>query len=333
MEKQGVSFIAPCFFWAYKALIVNKEMPLLVYLPIAEMTIPVETLFLLGAFVGFVSGVFGVGGGFLTTPLLIFLGIPPAIAVGTQGTQLVASGVSAVIGYWRRGSVDFLVGSVMLVGGIVGSCVGIVFFKFIQYIGQIDLVISILYIALLGSIGSMMLVESLFTMSKKKKKTVKSEFNRLKSPTLMSRLPYKMRFPRSKLYVSALVPGGIGFVSGFLVSTMGVGGGFLLVPAMIYILGMPTLLVAGTSMFQIIFTSAFSTIIHATTSHTVDILLAFFLVLGGVIGAQFGVLASKRVTGARARVILALMVLAVCMKMGINLFLQPSEIYVMAVEK
>ncbi len=298
-----------------------------IYLPIAEMSIPVEMIFLLGAFVGFISGVFGVGGGFLTTPLLIFMGIPSPVAVGTQGSQLVASGVSGVMGYWRRGHVDFLVGTIMLIGGFAGATMGVAFFQFIKYLGQIDLIISLLYIVLLGSIGSMMLFESVFTMFKKK--TIKSEFNRLKSPSLISRLPYKMRFPRSKLYVSVFVPAGIGVVSGFLVSTMGVGGGFLLVPAMIYILGMPPLLVAGTSLFQIIFTSAYSTIMHAMVSNSVDILLVVFLILGGVIGAQFGVLASKKVTGARARIILALLVLGVCSQLAIQLFLSPSELFVM----
>ncbi|MGH1403397.1 MAG: sulfite exporter TauE/SafE family protein [Alphaproteobacteria bacterium] len=300
-----------------------------IYLPIAEMSIAVEAIFFLGAFVGFISGVFGVGGGFLTTPLLIFMGIPSAVAVGTQGSQLIASGVSGVMGYWRRGHVDFMIGTVMLVGGVMGSVLGIIFFKFIQYIGQIDLIISLLYIVLLGSIGVMMLFESMFTVFRKK--TVKSEFNRLKSPSLISKLPYKMRFPRSKLYISALVPGGIGVVSGFLVSTMGVGGGFLLVPAMIYILGMPPLLVAGTSLFQIIFISAFSTVMHASLSQSVDILLAFFLIIGGVIGAQIGVLASKKVTGARARIILALLVLGVCSQLAIQLFLEPSNLFVMMV--
>lgn len=301
-----------------------------IYLPIAEMSIPVEMIFLLGGFVGFISGVFGVGGGFLTTPLLIFMGIPSAVAVGTQGSQLVASGVSGVTGYWRRGHVDFMVGTIMLVGGIGGSLVGIVFFQFIKYLGQMDLIISLLYIVLLGSIGIMMLFESVFTMFRKK--SVKSEFNRLKSPSLISKLPYKMRFPRSKLYISVFVPIGIGFVSGFLVSTMGVGGGFLLVPAMIYILGMPPLLVAGTSLFQIIFTSAFATIMHATVSNSVDILLAIFLILGGVIGAQFGVLVSRKITGARARIILALLVLGVCTQLGIQLFLHPYDIFVMVVQ-
>lgn len=303
---------------------------MLVYLPIAEMTISVETIVSLGAFVGFISGVFGVGGGFLTTPLLIFLGVPPTVAVGTQGSQLIAAGISGVLSYWRRGGVDFLVGTVMLGGGLIGSVFGILFFNLIQYLGQIDLVISLLYIFLLGTIGTMMLFESLFSMTKKH--SVRTEFNRLKSPSMMSKLPYKMRFPKSKLYVSIFVPGGIGFISGFLVATMGVGGGFLLIPAMIYILGMPTLLVAGTSLFQIIFTSAFSTVIHAVSNNTVDVLLAFMLIFGGVIGAQFGVVASKKVTGAKARVILAVMVLLVCGQIAVQLFVQPSSMYSEAIK-
>ncbi len=301
-----------------------------IYLPIAEMSVAIEAIFFLGAFVGVISGVFGVGGGFLTTPLLIFMGIPSAVAVGTQGSQLVASGLSGVMGYWRKGHVDFLIGTIMLIGGFIGTVIGVFFFQFIKMVGQIDLIISLLYILLLGSIGIMMLFESVITTIKKK--TMKSEFNQLKSRGFISKLPYKMRFPRSKLYVSVLVPGGIGAVSGFLVATMGVGGGFLLVPAMIYILGMPPLLVAGTSLFQIIFTSAFATIMHATFSNSVDILLALFLILGGVIGAQIGVKASRHVTGVRARIILALLVLGVCTQLGVQLFLNPSDIFVM-VEK
>lgn len=298
-----------------------------VYLPIAEMSIAVEYVVMLGAFVGFISGVFGVGGGFLTTPLLIFMGIPSAVAVGTQGSQLVASGVNGVIGYWRRSHVDFMIGTVMLVGGVIGSVIGVMFFQLIRMMGQIDLIISLLYIVLLGSIGIMMLFEGVLTSFRKK--TVKSEFNRLKSPSFISKLPWKLRFPRSKLYISVLVPGGIGIVSGFLVSTMGVGGGFLLVPAMIYILGMPAFLVAGTSLFQIIFTSAFSTIMHASVSNSVDILLATLLIIGGVFGSQIGVLFSKKVTGARARVILAMLVLGVCGQLFINLFFYPSALTVM----
>lgn len=294
------------------------------------MSVPIESIVALGAFVGFVSGVFGVGGGFLTTPLLIFMGIPAPIAVGTQSCQLAAAGTSGMMGYWRRGNVDFLIGSVMLAGGIIGSIVGIFFFRLFQYIGQIDLVISLLYITLLGSIGLMMLFESFFSIMKKK--TVKSEFNRLKSPSLIARLPYKMRFARSKLYVSVFVPAGIGFISGFLVTTMGVGGGFLLVPAMIYILGMPTLLVAGTSLFQIIFTSAFAAVMHASVNQTVDIILAAWLIAGGVVGVQLGILVSRRVTGARARVLLALLVLGVCLQLAVQLFVQPSNIFEIVVK-
>jgi uncharacterized membrane protein YfcA len=300
-----------------------------IYLPIAEMSIAVEQVVALGVFVGFISGVFGVGGGFLTTPLLIFMGIPPAVAVGTQGSQLVASGVSGVMGYWRKGNVDFLIGTVMLCGGLAGALLGMVFFTFIQYIGQVDLMISILYILVLGTIGLMMLFESV--LSAIRTKTVKSEFNRLKPRSFIANLPYKMRFPHSKLYISAFVPGGIGFISGFLVSTMGVGGGFFIVQAMIYILGMPTLLVSGTSLFQIIFISAFTTIMHATLNHSVDVMLALLLITGGVVGTRIGVKVSKKITGTKARIILALMVLAVSGQLAAKLFIEPANHFVVEV--
>lgn len=303
-----------------------------VYLPIAEISIAVEQVMALGVFVGFVSGVFGVGGGFLTTPLLIFMGIPSAVAVGTQGSQLVASGVSGVIGYWRKGNVDFLIGAVMLAGGLAGSLLGMMFFVLISYLGQVDLMVSLLYIFLLGIIGTMMLFESV--LSSLRKKSVSTEFNRLKPKKgLISRLPYKMRFPRSKLYISAFVPAGIGMLSGFLVATMGVGGGFFIVPAMIYILGMPTLLVSGTSLFQIIIISAFSTVMHATVNHSVDMILAMILIFGSVIGTRLGVKASKRITGARARIILALMILGVSGQLAANLFVEPVNHYVLEVKK
>lgn len=301
-----------------------------IYLPIAEMSIAAEQILALGVFVGFISGVFGVGGGFLTTPLLIFMGVPPAVAVGTQGSQLVASGVSGVLGYWRRGNVDFLIGAVMLCGGLVGAILGMIVFIFIQYIGQIDLMISLLYIILLGTIGLMMLFESV--LSSLRRKSVKAEFNRLKSPGLLDRLPYKMRFPQSKLYISALVPAGIGALSGFLVSTMGVGGGFFIVPAMIYILGMPTLLVSGTSLFQIIVLSAFATLMHAVLNQSVDLMLALLLIVGGVVGTQFGIIAARRITGAKARIILAMMVLAVSGQLAAKLFIEPADKYVIEVQ-
>lgn len=298
---------------------------MLVYLPIAEMTVHAESIFLLGMFVGFLSGVFGVGGGFLTTPFLIFMGIPPAIAVGTQANQLVASSVAGVIGHLRRGDVDIQIGAVMLLGGMAGSVLGVFIFKLVDYFGQIDFVIAVLYVALLGSIGLMMLLESVISLARPK--TVRSEFNALHLSPFISNLPYKMRFTRSKLYISALVPGGIGFAGGLLVSILGVGGGFLLVPAMIYILGMPSLLVAGTALLQIIFTTAFATVMHAVANHTVDIFLASILMAGGVIGAQAGVRIARVITGAHARIILAILVLVVCFQMMGQLFIQPAELY------
>ncbi|MGH1398826.1 MAG: sulfite exporter TauE/SafE family protein [Alphaproteobacteria bacterium] len=296
------------------------------YLPIAEMTISADLIFAVSAFVGFLSGVFGIGGGFLTTPFLIFSGIPPAVAVGTQASQLVASSVSGAIGHWQRGNVDIKMGLVMLGGGLLGSFVGIFIFKLLQYLGQIDFAVSLIYVILLGSIGSMMLFESVFSRFFKKK-TVRREFNTMKTSAVLAMLPYKMRFPRSKLYISALVPGGIGFVGGILASVLGIGGGFLLVPAMIYLLGMPTLLVAGTSLFQIIFTTAAATIMHAVFNHTVDAVLAVVLIVGGVFGAQVGLSAARFVRQDHARLILAILVLLVCFQLCFSLFMEPGELF------
>lgn len=296
-----------------------------VYLPIAEMTVPAESILLLGTLVGILSGMFGVGGGFMTTPFLIFMGLPPAVAVGTQANQLVAASVSGVLGHLRRGNVDMKMGGVMLAGGMAGSFVGILVFKMLQHFGQIDLVISILYVVLLGGIGLMMLVESINALLRKSTGTEREEGFR--QHPWMQKLPYKMRFPRSRLYISALLPVGIGFIGGLLVSIMGIGGGFLLVPAMIYILGMPTLLVAGTSLFQIIFTTAFSTILHAVANHTVDLVLALLLIVGGVVGAQIGVRVARRVRGAPARFILALLVLVVSIELASELLIEPEELY------
>lgn len=296
------------------------------HLPIAEIAIDADVIFMLSAFVGFLSGVFGIGGGFLTTPFLIFTGIPPAVAVGTQASQLVASSVAGAIGHWRRSNVDIKMGSVMMCGGILGSFIGILIFKMLEYFGQIDFAISILYIVLLGLIGAMMLFENMFSQFFKKK-NVRKEFNTLRISPLISKLPYKMRFPRSKLFISVLIPGGIGFVGGVLASVLGIGGGFLIVPAMIYLLGMPTLLVAGTALFQIIFTTASATIMHAVFNQTVDMVLSLVLIIGGVIGAQFGLSFAKFVKPAQARLILALLVLSVCIKLCFDLFIEPGELF------
>lgn len=286
-----------------------------------------EMILFLGAFVGFLSGVFGVGGGFLTTPILIFMGLPPSVVVGTQASQLVASSVSGVMAHFQKGNVDVRMGGVMLAGGFVGSFFGVMLFKLLQFLGQIDLAIAVLYVLLLGTIGSMMFYESLRAILRRKKGASEQSKSLARSSSFLNSLPYKMRFHQSKLYMSALIPAGIGFFGGILVSVLGIGGGFILVPAMIYILGMPTLLVAGTSLFQIIFTSAFAVTMHAVANHTVDMVLAVILIVGGVIGAQFGVRVSKYVKGASARIILASIILAVAIKLAMTLLIIPDDLF------
>lgn len=297
-----------------------------IYLPIAEMAIQAESIFLLSAIVGVLAGIFGIGGGFLTTPFLIFLGIPPPIAVGTQASQLVASSMGGSLAHLRRGNVDIKMALVMLSGGILGSISGIFLFKLLEYLGQINYAISIMYVVLLGSIGTLMMVESgtsFFT----KKRGMRSEFNNSRiSPFILS-LPYKMRFPRSKLFISALVPGSIGFLGGILASVLGISGGFMIVPAMIYILGMPPLLVAGTALFQGMFTAASATIMHATMNQTVDIVLAVILITGSVLGAQLGVFLARFVKGQFARIVLALLILAVCTRLCMELLIEPEDLF------
>ena len=304
---------------------------MIVYLTIAEMSLPVETIFVVSLGVGFFFFFFGVGGGFLTTPFLIFFGVPPAIAVGSQAVQFVATSMSGVLGHWSRGNVDMKMGSVMMAGGLAGSFVGVFVFKLLEHIGQIDFAISLLYIVLLGSIGFLMLFESAAALLGQAK-GVRSAFNEQRVSPFIAALPYKMRFPRSKLYISALVPVGIGFFGGLLASILGIGGGFVLVPAMIYILGMPSLLVTGTSLFQMVFTTGFAAIMHALANHTVDIMLALILIFGGVIGTQMGFLFSRFISGNVARLTLALIVLAVCFQMIGQLFIQPQALYSLTID-
>lgn len=296
-----------------------------VYLPIAEMSVDAEVILLLGLAVGLLSGMFGVGGGFLTTPFLIFIGLPPAIAVGTQANQLVASSMSGVLGHWKRGDVDIKMGTVMLAGSIMGTFVGVMLFKLLQSFGQIDLAISILYVVLLGSMGIAMMYESLSTVLRKKQSS--DGASSFQNSPFFEALPYKMRFPRSRLYISALIPAGIGFLGGLLVSTLGIGGGFLFVPAMIYILGMPTLLVAGTSLYQIVLTSAVAAIMHAMANQTVDLVLAALLIISSVVGAQFGVRVGKHIRGVKARVLLAAILLVIAFQLAGQLFIAPPELY------
>ncbi len=300
-----------------------------IYLPIAEMSVPAESILLLGTFVGFLSGVFGVGGGFLMTPFLIFMGIPPAIAVGTQANQLAAASVSGLLSHTKRHNVDYKIGGIMLCGSLVGSFLGILVFRMLQHFGQIDFIIPLLYVLLLSVMGVMMLTESLTAVLLKK--TPESTTPQLHHRAFFQNLPYKMRFPRSRLYISALVPAGIGFIGGVLVSILGVGGGFILVPAMIYILGMPTLLVVGTSLFQILITTIFATAMHAVANHSVDLVLAFLLIIGGVVGAQLGIRAGKKIKGVYARIILACLLLLISIQLAGQLLLTPAELYVTVV--
>ena len=294
-----------------------------VYLPVAEITVSSLLILGMGGGVGFLSGLFGVGGGFLMTPLLIFVGVPPAVAVGTQANQLVAASVSGVLAHWRRGNVDVKIGLVMLVGSTIGTLAGVYLFSLLRELGQIDLVINLCYVFFLGLMSSLMLVESARAILKKRRVTGRRQ--KLHHHTWMHGLPFKMRFHRSRLYMSALVPFGIGLLGGVLVAIMGIGGGFFLVPAMIYLLGMPASLVAGTSLFQIIFSTGIATFLHAYQNQTVDILLAMMLLAGGVIGAQAGTWASGRLSAESARLLLALLVLAVCLRLAVELFTAPAD--------
>ena len=296
-----------------------------VYLPIAEMSVNVFLILGMGAGVGMLSGIFGVGGGFLMTPLLIFIGVPPPVAVGTEANQIVASSVSGVMAHWRRGNVDFKMGMVLLVGGIIGSTFGVYLFRELRSIGQIDLVIRLSYVVFLGIIGGLMLIESIRTIQRNRSATAPRR--KLHQHNFLHGLPFKMRFRRSKLYISALLPLGVGFLVGVLASIMGVGGGFVMVPAMIYLLGMPTVVVVGTSLFQIIFVTANATFFQAYLNQTVDVYLALLLLLGAVVGAQIGTKIGSYLRGEQLRGLLALMVLAVCGKLAFDLFVEPDDLF------
>lgn len=297
-----------------------------IYLPIAEMAVPVEQIFSVSALVGFLSGMLGIGGGFLTTPFLIFIGIPPSVAVGTQSTQLVASSASGMLGYLKRGHVDIRMGALMLTGGFLGSLFGGWIFGVLQNLGKIDFVISVLYIVLLGSVGFMMVAEIIRSFFFKDN-SLRRAFNHFKPNPFIAALPFKVRFRRSSLYISGIMPVSVGFVGGLLASILGIGGGFILVPAMIYLIGMPGFLVAGTSLYQMMFTTAFATVIHAVMNNTVDIVLAIILMIGGVIGAQIGVTFARFVSGISARILFAAIVIAVFVKFCADFFMQPQELF------
>jgi uncharacterized membrane protein YfcA len=302
-----------------------------IYLPIAEVSLDVFVLLGLGAAVGFLSGVFGVGGGFLLTPLLIFIGVPPTVAVASSANQLVGASVSGVLAHWRRGNVDFKMGYVLLIGGLAGSLLGVWIFTLLKRLGQIELTISVCYVLLLGALGFLMMIESIRALLRLHRPGAARR--RLHQHTWMHGLPLKARFRRSRLYISALLPIGIGFVIGIFSAILGIGGGFIMVPAMIYMLGMPTAVVPGTSLLQIIFVAANVTVLQAFTNHTVDAVLALVLLVGGVIGARIGSRFGTHLRGEQLRLLLALMVLAVAAKLAFDMTVRPGDLYSIASEK
>jgi len=295
-----------------------------IYLPIAEVSVNAFLLLGLGGMVGVLSGMFGVGGGFLMTPLLFFIGIPPAVAVATEANQIVASSFSGVLAHLRRRSVDMRMGGVLLVGGLVGAALGVQLFNMLKAAGQVDLLVKLSYVIFLGIIGGLMFVESLNAIRKTKKGTLPPK---RRQRSWVHALPFKMRFRTSGLYISVIPPLIVGLLVGILAAIMGVGGGFIMVPAMIYILGMPTKVVVGTSLLQIIFVTAFTTLLHATTNFTVDMLLAVLLLIGGVIGAQIGTQLGTRLKAEQLRILLAMIVLLVCGKLAFDLLIMPSELF------
>jgi uncharacterized membrane protein YfcA len=294
------------------------------------MSVNVLVLLAMGAAVGFLSGMFGVGGGFLITPLLIFYNIPPAIAVATGANQVIASSFSGALAHVKRGTLDFKLGTVLLVGGIFGSTIGIYIFSLLRSLGQLDLIISLIYVVFLGTVGGLMLIESVNAIRRSRGGTVPPSLKRPGQHNWIHRLPLKMRFRASKLFVSVIPILGLGAGIGLLSSIMGVGGGFIMVPALIYLLKVPTNVVVGTSLFQIIFVAAYTTIVHASTNQTVDVVLAFILMVGGVAGAQYGAKAGQKLRGEQLRALLALLVLAVAIRLAFDLFLPPPNIYSLA---
>jgi len=295
------------------------------YLPIAEIPINVILIVGIGAAIGFISGLLGVSGGFLLTPLLIFAGIPTAIAVGTSAAQVVASSSSAALSYWRKGSVDFRLAFVLIAGGVVGSAVGVLSFRLLREGGQLDVIIAIAYAVLLGGVGGTMLVESIRSSLAVRRGRPEQL---LREPRRRpSRLPFQMRFPVARLQISAIPLVGLGFAIGLLGSFLGVGGGFLVVPALIYFFRISTSVVIGTSLVQIVGTMAVATGLHAVANHSVDAILAIVLMTGGVVGAQFGARSASVLRGETLRALLAILVLAVGVRFMVDLVATPSEPY------
>lgn len=297
-----------------------------VFLPIAQVSVNGWVLLALGGGVGFLSGLFGAGGAFLLTPLLIFIGVPPPVAVASVANELVAASLSGVMAHWRHGSVDFRMGGVLLVGGLIGSSFGVWLFGVLRGLGQVNLAISLCYVVFLGAIGFLMLFES-WRAIRRRMRHATFYRRRIRQPEWVRNLPIKMRFPKSRLYLSPLLPLGIGLFIGIITAIMGAGSGSILVPAMIYLIGMPVAIIAGTSLFQVIFVSANVTFLQAITHQTVDVVLALLLLVGAVVGAQFGTRFGSRIAAEHLRGLHGLMVLAVCGKMFLDLFVRPAEMF------
>lgn len=296
-----------------------------IYLPIAEVSVNMFLLLGIGGLVGILSGMFGVGGGFLITPLLFFVGIPPAVAVATSANQIVASSVSGLMAHVKRRGVDFIMGGVLLAGGLVGSALGVQVFTLLKAAGQVDLLVNLCYVVFLGIVGGLMMIESVRAIMRSKHSPPKR-----RKHNWVHNLPFKLKFRVSGLYISVIPPLMVGMLVGLLAAIMGVGGGFIMVPAMIYLLGMPTKVVIGTSLFQIIFVAAFTTFMHAVTNNTVDIILAILLLIGGVVGAQIGTRLGVKLRAEQLRILLAAIVLLVCTKLALDLLIEPSELYSIA---
>ena len=299
-----------------------------IYLPIAELPVNVLVILFMGLAVGFISGMFGIGGGFLMTPLLIFVGISPGVAVASVASHIAASSFSGAISYWRRRALDPALASMLLIGGLTGTTAGVWLFTLLRALGQLDLTIGLSYLILLGTVGIMMIVESMRAIMRAREgKPV--EIRRPGSHMWIHGLPLKMRFKSSKIYVSVIPICVIGFFIGFIGAIMGIGGGFLLVPALIYLIRVPTGVVIGTSMVLTLVTMAYATVMHAATNHLVDAVLALILMIGGVIGAQFGARAGQRFSSEQLRLLLGVLVLAVGLRFALDLVVQPTELYTM----
>lgn len=299
------------------------------YLPVAELSVDLLLLLALGAGVGFLSGVFGVGGGFLITPLLIFIGVPATVAVGTAAPQVLASSVSGVLAHLKRGTVDIKMGLVLTAGGFLGSAVGVLVFRWLLGIGQIETVIALGFVLLLAIVGGAMLIESTRALLASRQPATRPP-QRSRRHLLLHRLPLKMRFTESRLYISALLPLVVGAVVGLLAAVLGVGGAFVMIPAMIYLIGMPTRIVVGTSLLQVAFVTALTTFLHAYNNKTVDIVLAVLLIVGGVVGAQLGARVGTALRGEQLRVLFAVLVLLVCVRLGWDLVAEPADLYSLA---